>query len=502
MTGLARKSLLALSGDVGNALLGLAATYFVAHELGAEILGTLGYFLGFLGALAFVSDLGLHRAFLKRAAEDPRETGAYVSAFFVLKMFLTLALLGVSVVAPLIDSRLGSTLASPEARSAYWLIVTFYVANSLLVVPVFMFRARRETARMMAISVGGHAVSSIAKIIVAVGHLGMTLLAAAYALQTVAGIALSVAFLRHLTLGRPTRRHVTRLLEYATPVLVVTCLIYLTQNIDRVLLERWAGARDVGYYAAVTGLLVLLQRLPLAAITLFFPQAAEDAGRGDWRELRRRLRVVERYALLMTVPLAAAVMALSDLIVEVYLGPEFTPSVSVLAVLALNPVLLALFEPSNTIVYAVDQHRRLAGVTLLGLATMVVVDLALIPTQLGGYPLAGLGALGAAIGAVASQAVSGACQMAMAVRAIDIAPYWRGARHLLAGAAMLLTIVVVRASLPDAIASAAAALVAGAALYCGSLLVLREVGTADLRRAGDLLNPAKMAEYIKTELRQ
>jgi O-antigen/teichoic acid export membrane protein len=502
VTGLARKSLLALSGDVGNALLGLTATYFVAHELGAEILGILGYFLGFLGALAFLSDLGLHRAFLKRAAEDPRETGAYVSAFFLLKVVLTLALLGAGMLAPRIDPRLGLALASPDARSAYWFIVAFYVANSLLVVPVFLFRARRETARMMLISVGGHAVSCVGKIVVALGHLGMPLLAAAYALQTIAGIVLSAACLRHLELGRPRRRHMTRLLEYAAPVLLVTCLIYLAQNVDRVLLERWAGARDVGYYAAVTGVLVLLQRLPLAAITLLFPQAAEDAGRGDWRELRRRLRVVERYALMMTVPLAAAVIGLSDLIVQVYLGPGFAPSAVVLAVLALNPVLLALFEPYNTVVYAVDRHGWLAGVTLLGLATMVAVDLVLIPTELGGYPLAGLGALGAAIGAVTAQAVSGACQVAIATRAIEIAPYWRALRHLGAGVAMLVMILLVRAALPGGIASATAAIMAGVALFCGSLLLLREMGTEDFRRAADLLNPAKMAAYIRTELRQ
>jgi O-antigen/teichoic acid export membrane protein len=502
MTGLARKSLLALSGDVGNALLGLTATYFVAHELGAEILGILGYFLGFLGALAFLSDLGLHRAFLKRVAEDPRETGAYVSAFCLVKVFLTLALLGASVLAPRVDSRLGLALASPDARSAYWFIVVFYAANSLLVVPVFLFRARRETARMTLISVGGHAVSCVGKIIVALGHLSMPLLAAAYALQAVAGIALSAAYLRHMTLGHPTRRHVTRLLEYATPVLLVTCLIYLAQNIDRVLIERWAGARDVGYYAAVTGVLALLQRLPLAAVTLFFPQAAEDAGRGDWGELRRRLRVVERYGLLMTVPLAVTVMALSDLIVQVYLGPGFAPAAGVLAVLALNPVLLALFEPYNTVVYAVDRHRWLAGGILLGLATTVAVDLVLIPTELGGFPLAGLGALGAAIGAIAAQAVSGACQVAIARRAVEVAPNWRAARQLLAGAIMLAMIVWVRAILPGGIAGAAAATAAGAAVLGGSLLLLREVGVADLRRAGDLLNPAKMAAYIKTELRQ
>jgi O-antigen/teichoic acid export membrane protein len=479
----------------------LTATYFVAHELGAEVLGTLGYFLGFLGVLAFISDLGLHRAFLKRSAEDPRETGAYVSAFCVLKVFLTLALLGASVLAPLVDPRLGLALASPDVRSAYWFIVAFYVANSLLAVPVLTFTARREAARMMLVTVGGQAVSCMGKIIVALGHLGMTLLAGAYALQTVVGLALGAASLRHIAIRRPRRRHLASLLEYSGPVLLVTCLLYIVQNVDRVFLERWAGARDVGYYAAVTGLLALMQRLSLAAINLFFPQAAEDAGRGEWSELGRRLRVVVRYALMMTVPLAAVVIGLSDIIVQLYLGSAFEPSAHVLAVLALNPVMLALFEPYNTVVYAVERHGRLVAVTFLGLATMVAVDMMLIPTELGGYPLAGLGALGAAVGAVTSQAVTGACQVVIATRATDISPYWRGGRQLLAGAAMLVTILLVRAALPDGLAGAVAASAAGTALFCGILFLSREVGAADLRRAGDLLNPAKMAEYIKTELR-
>jgi O-antigen/teichoic acid export membrane protein len=501
MTALARKSLLALSGDGANAVLGLAATYFVARRFGAEILGVLGYFMGLLGILAFLGDVGLHRAFLKRAAEDPRESGAYVSTFLAVKILLTVALLTVSALAPMLDPRLGLAVASPEAWSAYWFIVLFYVSNSLMAVPIFLFRARRETARMMLVAVGGHAVSSVAKIAVAVWDLGLPVLAAAYALQTVAGVALGAVLMRHVTWARPRGRHARRLIEYATPVAVVTGLLYLAQNVDRVLLERWAGAQDVGYYTAVTGLVVLLQRPPLAAITLFFPQAAEDAGRGDWNELLRRLRVVERWALMVTVPLAAAVVGLSDLIVETYLGAAFAPSAGVLAVMALSPVLFALFEPYNTIVYAVERHARLAGVTLLGLVTMVAVDAILIPREFGGYPMAGLGAVGAAVGIVVAQAVTGACQLVIATRAMQISPSWRGGRQLVAGGIMLGTIVLVRAVVPGGLVSAAAAIAAGIVLFAGTLLVLRELGPDDLGRAADLLSPGKMAAYIKSELR-
>lgn len=502
MTTLGRKSLLALGGDVATAIFSLVSTYFIARELGADILGALGYFLGFLGTLALVSDLGLHQAFRKRASEDPGETGAYILAFLGLKGLLSAVLVVAFGLAPLAEPRLAEWLTSSEAWWAYWYIAGFYVANSLLAVPILSFAARRETARMVLVTVGSNAVSSAAKIVVALGHLGMAALAAAYALQAIIGMVFGYAILRHLVLRRPTRRHVLRLLDYASPVLLVTCLAYIAQNVDRVLLERWAGARHVGYYAAVTGLLALMQRVPLAAVTLFFPQASEDARRGDLGEVNRRLRVIERYGLMVTVPMAAAVIGVSDLIVQLYLGQGFAPSAAVLATLAVNPVLLALFEPYNSVVYAVERHGRLVVVSLLGVITMVVADLLLIPTELGGHRLAGLGAVGAAIGGVVAQLVTGACQVVIASQATGVQIYWRGVRHLLAGTVMLLTVVLVRTILPSGIMTAIGAVVAGVATFCAMLLLSRELAASDLRRLRDLLNPAKMAEYIVTELRR
>lgn len=502
MTALARKSLLVFVGDVANALVGFVSTYFIAHRLGAEVLGTLGYFLGLLGSVAFITDLGLHQAFVKRASERPEEAGSYVVAFLELKAALASVLIAAFVVLPLIDARLAIHLSSPDVRMAYALIALFYLGNTVVAIPVFTLAARRETARMTMVGVCGNVLSGAAKIGVALSGWGLAALAAAYALQAVVAVVLGGALMRHIRLRRPARTHFVRLLTYAAPVSIVTVTAYIWQNVDRVLLERWWGPAEVGYYAAVGGVLALLQRVPLAAVILFFPQASEDAARGQLAEIQRRLRVVERYGLMITVPLTVMVVAVSDMLVELYLGEHFARSGPVLAALAFNPLLLAVFEPYNQIVYAVERHRRLVWVSLLGFSIFLVASALLIPRELFGFPLAGLGALGAALAGLIGQLVTGLCQVTVASRSAGVAVYWRGGTQLLAGAAMLATIELVRAGVAASAPGSIAALVCGLGAYVGILAALRELAYRDLRVLADLLSPSKMMGYVSTELRR
>ena len=252
----------------------------------------------------------------------------------------------------------------------------------------------------------------------------------------------------------------------------------------------------------VGGVLALMQRVPLAAVTLFFPQASADAARGDLAEIQRRLRVIVRYGLMITVPLSVTAIAASDILVGLYLGEPFARSAPVLAALALNPLLLAVFEPYNQIVYAVERHRRLVWVNLVGVSIFLVASALLIPRALFGLPLAGLGALGAALAGLIGQLVTGLCRVAVASRAAGVGIYWRGGMQLAGGVAMLATIEVVRASVAAGVVGSVAAFVCGFAAYVGVLAAVGELAYRDLQLFADLLSPAKMMGYVTTELRR
>lgn len=499
---LARKSLLALSADVLKALFGFASTFFIAHYLGATALGTIGYFLSLVGTLALVSDLGMHQAFRKCASERPDDNGGYVSAFIIAKTVLALLLFCTCLGAPVVSRRLASQLNTAEVRGAYWAIAAFYLFNSFLSIPALTFQARRETAKLTLPTTMASLLSSGAKIIVAVAGASLTALAIAYTLETAIGLMLSLILLWRYPLRRPSRAEIMHLLTYAWPTVVLTGLAYVLQNLDRILVESFWGAAEVGFYTAVLGLVGLMQRVPLAAMTIFFPHASEDAAKGALREIERRLFVVERYLLMITVPLAVGVALSSAQITRLYLGEAFGRSGPMLAVLAFNPVIVAFFEPYNTVIYAVGKHRSLLLSSVLGLVVLLILDTLLVPRSLLSLTMLGLGGIGAALGSLASQAVSGAFQIHLARRFAGVGFYWRAVKFVLAGLGMAAVARSIQQAAPPSLWMTGLAVAVGAAAYLVILSMLQEFRRADAQVLLDVLHPGRMASYVLGELRE
>ena len=498
---LARKSLLAFGTDILKALFGFAATYFTARYLGAAALGTIGYLLGLIGTLALVSDLGIHQAFRKCASEHPEQNGGYVGALILLKTALGLLLFGVCLMAPWVDPRLAARLTQADIRGAYWSIAAYYLVNSLAAVPMLTFQARRETARFTLPGTIGALVSSVAKCAMALARASLTWLAIAYALETAVALAVSVRMFWRYPVRRPSRDELAHLLGYARPMFWVATLAYILPNIDRILLERSWDAKEVGYYAAVLGLVALLQRVPLAAMGIFLPQASEDASRGDLHEVQRRLFVLERYLLMITVPMCVGVALASVHVTCLYLGQEFARSGPILAVLALSPLLTAFFEPYNTVVYAIEKHRYLVPSGVLSLVVLLIADALLVPPALWGMPMLGLGGLGVALGSLISQAVNGTLQIYIAKRYARVGLYRRAVKFVAAGLAMAAAAMAVqRIAGSNSLLVMALALICGSATYFVALAIQHEVNRGDARLLLDLLHPGRMADYVGAEL--
>jgi len=499
---LARKSLLTLSAAMLKAVFGFASTFFTARYLGATTLGTLAYLMGLVGTLALVSDLGMHQAFRKCASENPEENGGYVSAFIVAKTALGLLLFGACLSAPLVYPRLGAQLAAADVRRAYWIIVAYYLLNNFLSVPVLTFQACRETAKLALPGTIGALVSSCAKIVMALAGVDLATLAIAYALEMVVGLVVGLVLFWRYPLRRPTRAEIAHLVRYAWPMVLVTMVAYILPNVDRILVENSWGAGEVGFYAPVFGIVALMQRVPLAAMTVFFPHASEDATKGDLREIQRRVFVIERYLLMIIVPMSVGVALGSAHIIRLYLGEGFERSALILAVLAFNPLLLAFFEPYSTVVYAIEKHQYLVLGSLAGLVVLLVVDALLVPRSLLGVTMFGLGGLGAALGGLASQTVIGGLQFYLARKYAGVGFYWRAVKFAVAGLSMAAVAILIQRSEWVSVWMTAIAVVSGFGAYLATLSVLREFTLADARLMLDLLHPGKMKAYILTELRK
>lgn len=141
----------------------------------------------------------------------------------------------------------------------------------------------------------------------------------------------------------------------------------------------------------------------------------------------------------------------------------------------------------------------------MGLFALLVADALLVPRQ-----FAGLGGTGAALGLMAMTVTSGIVQVRAVRQHTGIGFYWRAVRHLLAGLVMYLSMQAISASLAAVwpwLGDAGSWWVRlplfsllGLAVYLAILALLRQFTRADVEVFWNVLHPARMAEYISTEL--
>jgi len=499
---LARKSLLLFIVNMAGSFLGFLSTIVIARWMGVEALGTVGYLLGLLGLLAVCLDMGLAFAHLKRVSETREDPAALIGTFLALKIVLVLVFLIATMLLPFVKGHLGQPLfENRNERYAYYIIAAFYILHSLSSVFLFTFEARLETAKQSIVAFAGSLLSFLAKVVVAILGLGVVALSSAYAIESLVLLISALLLFGGYRITRPRREHLASYIRYTLPLTLNTAITMVIANVNPVLVRTFWTNVEVGYYTSVLGFGIVLDRVASTVMALFFPQASSDAARGDWEEIRRRLFVIEHYVLTVLVPLGVALIFFSDEIVVTTLGAEFMPATPILICLAVNSILSAIFQPYNTVLYAIEKQSYLVISNLLGLLTLLFVNALLVPRQMWGLSLAGLRGTGAAIALIAMTIAGGIVQVKVVSQYAGIGLYWKAMWYLLAGGIMYLVMQTGSKLIPMPIWKAVPVLTAlGLGTYLVTLTLAGQFTRADAQVFLNMLHPHKMMEYISTEL--
>lgn len=330
---LVRNSLLNLVGQVVPLLVGVATVPFIVRGLGAERFGLLSIAWVVLSYSA-VFDLGLGRASTKFVAEalakaEREKVGSIVAAAVVAQAVLgTAGGLGLALLAPLI---VGAWLKVPttlvgEATEAFRLLG---LAMPLVMVSGSLSGALQGAQRfdlVNAVQVPATVSAYLAVLLGALLGLGLggvvALIVAARALTVAGLLALCVRQLGGL---RPFSASTLRsLFSFGGWVAVSNAVGPILVYAERFLLGSLVSAAAVAYYAApYEGVTRALWILPGAVAAALFP------GFSAWTALDERAALSRAFAravkyLLVAGGLASAVLVVfSDLILTLWLGPEY-----------------------------------------------------------------------------------------------------------------------------------------------------------------------------------
>jgi PST family polysaccharide transporter len=455
---------------VAGRALTLVATAILARLLEPRDFGLVALALVFTALLETVADLGLSQALVVAPEDELAERSDTV--------FLGSIVLGAALSA--IVAALGPVLAAffdqPELTWLTGLLGLNFLLRALgathdaLAEKRLDFRARTQ-AEVVDVLMRG-----TAGIALAAAGLG----AASIVLGYLAGTAARSATLWLVVAWRPRmprrRAHLPALVRLGAGYSGVDAIAAVSNNVDYVFIGRVLGPASLGLYSIGFRLPELLvMNLSLVAGRVLFPAFAavsRDA-------LADAFVVTFRYTMMLSMPLAVGLAALSEPVILALFGDRWEGSVDAMRVLTLYALLLTVNIPAGTTYKATGRPHVLLALAIPRLVVLVV-SIALVVDE-GIVAVAACQAGAAGLVAVLSTA--------LAARLLDVRPrallgeLWAPLLAAALAGAALFGIQLALSPWPALLAGT----VVGGAIYVGVLWV---VGREALEHLWRRLRPA------------
>jgi O-antigen/teichoic acid export membrane protein len=172
-------------------------------------------------------------------------------------------------------------------------------------------------------------------------------------------------------------------------MLLLDCGSKLNYNADTMVIGAFMGTAAVALWAPAQRLSELLTRLTNQLNDALFPLVVDSDAAKRTEQLRVAFIQGTRLSLAMALPLAGGVALLARPLINVWVGPSFAQTGTVLQILAALVVLRVANQTSSTILQGAGEHKRLTvyvgitGVANLLLSMALVKPLGLVGVALG-----------------------------------------------------------------------------------------------------------------------
>jgi O-antigen/teichoic acid export membrane protein len=483
---------------------GFVALYFVAQYMGPKPLGIIAAALAFSSIFMSFSDLGYSLAHLKKISEG-RNLGKCIGTYAVTQTFLTV-LAGIAFLSTIYYFKLrGLNLPVPEEHLNV-LIITMAAAivSNLGRIPQNTFAARLEKVKEWSSLISAKVLASGLRVLTAVLGFSVTYLALSNLAGAVAGLLIAIWFLRKLPIEKFDPALFRDYTRYALPAYLIGLCSSLAFQLDTVFLSMLSNIEQVGFYSAAKAIVQILTLVSVIFISLLLPTYSRMHAEGDLEGIRNLASRVERYISFPLMAIAVFIFFFSEAIAETVLGSTFQDSSAVIKILALSTVLIIITQPYSAQLMGMNRVVLATWLSVLVLLLNIGFYFLFIPNELLGFHVLNLGAAGAALSLLVSNLITTLLFRYYAFRLTRSKPNYIIVSHL---AMSLLVFGLMYAMirnwpyLNNLFTLAGIGLLGGIA-YLLLLFVFRLFGRQDLYFYVDLVNPKKLANYIKDEIRE
>jgi len=493
-------------------LVRLVTVAIVANLLGSASIGLIAFAYSFIGLFLFLYQFGLDTAHMRKIA-DGHDVGQCIGAYVLLKTVVTTLTTGLILTLIVTGGAFGYEVCTATEKTVIFIILASTVIGQLFSYPLATFTARKEIARKATVGVLRSLLDlpTILLILLAFGMRNVVGLALGHLVNEILAAAIGIVLYRRAARAEGYRLKIPAwpllrgYIGFSLPMLGSLGLGCLAINIDLVMVKALVGNAASGNYYVVSRISTALLGIAAALITLVMPTASAFYARGQTANIARLLRQSERFLSLIIVFPVMGMFVFAEQIMMIF-GEDFTGiAPAIMRAFAVITFLYAVNRPLNSVTVIANRPWIDFHITIVLSVANVVLNFILIPQSLFGVKMAGMGALGSAVGTAILGFVGFMISRMVARYLIGIRTYGGIALHLLAASAigtacwLAKPYLLVGGRWEILLRTAGLGALAFAA-YIGLLCLLREFTREDLRRILDMVNPAKLKAQFAQEI--
>jgi len=529
---IARKSFLIVSSQFFARFLGWVGLFILAKLWGDHApvaLGYIGFAMAFLTLFHLVAKFGFLEAHVKRISEG-KDLGSCIGTYASIKILFTgVMILSVVVGIFLLQLLFHERFLDEASKSIIYVFLVYYVFLNLKEIPMQTFSGTKEIVKRqitwttenlikipptILVALAGVSAIGISPIVTwpqflqplqqfladhATGSLAMT-----YVFGCVASLIVGLWLLRKYPIKKPSWKLSKSYLSFGIPITIISLIVVISINIDKVMIGYFCSQTEVGYYWTVQQLSEVIIIISTALGVVLFPTLSEYHATKNFKGLIKITNQAERYISMVTIPIIVLIIIFAEPIIYFMLSSSFISAAPVLIVIALYTFVLGIMLPYSSLIAGMNKPIIAAKIGITMCSVNIALNYLLIPK--GGF-LSSFGfdgATGAAIATLISLLI-GLVGFQISAKKLTKMKVLNThiPRHIISGLVMgFLLHYSTKLLIPSVhwyhliILS-----MIGMALYFGIMTILREFTRQDFDFFWNMIHPKEMMKYIQSEMK-
>lgn len=355
----------------GRNLVGIVSTAILARILAPDDYGLMGMVATLTALLQVFADMGLSWATVQRTSLSKYQ----VSNLFWINLAVGALLWSLCVaIAPWV----ADFYQRAELQSVISVMGATFLIASVGVQPFALMQRQmrfKEIATIEITALIAGAVTGVAAAIAGLGYWSLVIMA--LVTQLARG---SLALPRSRIVITAPRRGVETLalLSFGGMLAVNGLLIYLARNVDGVLIGRWWGAQDLGFYNRAYFLMLLPSMLATGVLTnLMVPSLA--AFQNDRERFGRAYRRAVTLVALVGSPMAVGLALTAEESVRLVYGDKWLPVAPMVAWLSLAGITQPIYNTTGWLFTAAGKAKTYLLLTVFNAVVLVSAFLLAVP---------------------------------------------------------------------------------------------------------------------------